>query len=137
MSEAQALAGGDGAERADLVDDHGGELVRGLAADPPPAEAVEVEVPGMGADGDAVAAGERHRARHDHRVAGVEPAGDARGGDDLEELLVVPHPPGAEALTEIAVHVDARGHPLRMTRAHRRVTVTAGRASAPTPPWRG
>jgi hypothetical protein len=49
---------------------------------------------------------ERHRALHRRRIAGVESAGDVRGGDVLEHVVVGTHVPRAERFADVAVEVD-------------------------------
>jgi len=95
-------------EGADLVD-HVRHERRGLDVDEPTPEARQVAVAHVRAD--------RHVGRdspgadpaHDRGVAGVEAAGDVGTGDQLQQRVVIPHCPPAEALTEVGVEVDG-GH---------------------------
>jgi len=46
----------------------------------------------------------------------VEAAGDVRAADQLQQGLVLAHPPGAERLSQIGVEVDAHGTSVRRSR---------------------
>src|SRR5215218_6976973 len=61
----------------------------------------------MRADRDAVLDGVRNTPPHRHRIAAMEAAGEARGGDARQQLLVGSELPVAERLAEIAVDVHA------------------------------
>ena len=93
----------------DLVGQVGLHLVR-RKFHVPPSEPDKVRVAGVGADGDAVRLGQRHRVAHPGRVAGVEPAGDVRRADVLDDLLVEAHLVHPEALAHVAVQIDLGGH---------------------------
>ena len=102
-------------QRADLVDDVGGQIV-GRDVDEAPSEPGEVAVADLGADPDAVLARPAGRCvRSAGRVAGVESARDVGAGDHAEHRVVVAEPPHAEALAEVGVEVDGRwvGHGLQ------------------------
>jgi hypothetical protein len=100
-----AVQGGDRLQRADLVGDVGLELLD-REVDDAPAEALQVGEAGMGADRDAVQLAELDRVDHHRGIAGVEAAGDVSGLHDLQDLGVVAHHPGAEALAQVGVDVD-------------------------------
>ena len=51
-----------------------------------------------------------HHALHRDRVAGVEPAGDARRANDLEQPGVVADVVCAKTLAHIGVEIDCLGH---------------------------
>ncbi len=68
--------GGERLERADLVSDHVLQVVC-TNLDAPPPEAPEIVVARMAADADALFLGLLHDIVHRHRVACMEPAGDA------------------------------------------------------------
>ena len=92
-------------QRADLVDDVVGELVR-RDVDEPPAEPGEVAVPDLGPDHHPRLGGERAGAAQRRRVAGVEPARDVRRRHEPEHRLVVAEHPAAERLAEVGVEVE-------------------------------
>ncbi len=91
-------------ERAELVE-HLVAQFREVVRDVPPAEAGEVPVAHLGADGDLPLRGGGADPAHGGRVAGVEAAGDVGRGDQVQQRLVVAEPPGTESLTEISVEV--------------------------------
>src|SRR5258708_3888909 len=96
-------------ERADLVGDHVFELAR-VHVDAAPSEPPQIVEPGMRADADAVGDGLGHQPLHRDRVAGVEPAGDARRANDLEQPRIVTDVVSAKTLAHIGIEIDCFAH---------------------------
>ena len=92
-------------QRADLVDDVGDQVgaVDVLVA---AAEAGEIRIRHVGADRNAPRRRQTQRAQDAGRVSRVEAAGHVGAAHDVEHRGVVAHPPGAQALAEVAVEVD-------------------------------
>jgi hypothetical protein len=95
---------GDAVQGGELVEDVVGQLGR-IDVDEPAAEPGQVAVGHLRADGDSPGGGPGAHAAHRRRVPGVEAAGDVRAGDDVEQGVVVPQSPYAEALTEVGVEI--------------------------------
>ena len=62
-------------------------------------------MPDVGADAHPLRDRALTRASHDRRVAGMKSARDVGAGDNLEQGVVVTHPPLPEALAEVAVQI--------------------------------
>jgi hypothetical protein len=94
-------------QRADLIGDVVGQL--GLrAVDEPPAEAREVAVADVRADGDPGRDRGARRAGDPRRIACVETAGDVRARDVCEHRRVVAHRPRTERFADVAVEVHQK-----------------------------
>jgi len=98
-------------QRTDLIGDQQLELLR-IHVDAATAEAPDVVEARMRADAHPVVLRLMHDPVHHIRVARVEPAGDARGIDDLENLGVVADLVGAEPLAHVGVEIESLGHGL-------------------------
>ncbi len=97
-------------QRADLVDHVAKQLFAGrlhVAA----AEAHQVPVTDMRADGDAALDRCLHGAKDSGRIAGVETAGDVGAADDVEHGDVVAHGPRAKAFAQVAVQITSQLSP--------------------------
>ena len=103
--EPHAFAGGDGRERADLVEHHVLDFFGGHGHVAAP-EPCEIRQAGMGAHRNAGITGQPHGCAHDARIAGVIPARDIRRGDGLHQLGVAAKRPAAERFAEIGIEVD-------------------------------
>ena len=118
-------------ERAQLVEHVGGE-VGSSHVDAPAAEAREVAVGDVRADGHAVPGRALERVQHDERIPRVEAARHVGARDDVEHRVVVAEGPAAEGLGEVAVEVDLHGvspavvAPRRAPAPARRVAVPPG-----------
>lgn len=122
VAHARPVVGGEGLQGAELVDDVGAHLLGG-EVHRSPTEAAEVGEAGVGADADSALHARSHRGIHDPRIAGVEAARDVGRAEDVEERFVVPHAPGAEALTEVRDEIDLPAQLLPpILRRDRRVT---------------
>ena len=65
----------------------------------------------MGADDDAAARGRLQGGEHGFGVAGMAARRDIGAGHDVQHRRVVAHGPGAEALAQVRVEVDAHHAP--------------------------
>ena len=70
-------------------------------------EAHQIAIADVRADGDAAQCRFMQHAIDPRRIAGMKTAGNIRARHDVEHRRIVAHPPGAEALTEIAVQINA------------------------------
>ncbi|CAH0225022.1 hypothetical protein SRABI70_02327 [Pseudomonas sp. Bi70] len=105
VAHRSAGGSGQGLQGADLVDHVGAQLIAGdihIAA----AEADQIRVGDMGADGHALGRSRLEGAQDAGRVTGVEATGDIGAGDDVEHRGIVAHGPLAETLAQVAVEVD-------------------------------
>ncbi len=109
IGELGAGRAAEGAQRAELIQHQGGDILRRAAQVTPP-EALQVGIGGMRADGHAMPHGQGHAALHDQRVAGVKAAGQVGLVDQRHGVLVVAHAPGAVALAHVAVEEYACSH---------------------------
>src|ERR1700730_8059793 len=94
---------------ADLVGDHIFELAR-VHIDAPPSEPPQIVESRMRTDGDARGDGLGDHPLHGNRIAGVEPAGDARRADDLAEPRIVADVVRTKPLAHIGVEIDRFCH---------------------------
>ena len=107
VAHRRALLTGDRVEGRDLFGDLVAQhVVRHVERDPP--EPCTVAVGDLGSDHDSACRRSCAHGPHGGGRAGVEPAGDVRGGDHLEQPRVV-----GDLLTEVGVEVDG---PQRLSR---------------------
>ena len=118
VADGRAGRRGQRRERADLVDDVGGQVGR-LDVDESPAEAGEVAIADLGADAYPPIRGRPAHRQQVRRIAGVEAARDIGRGDDVEHGVVITECPDAEPLAEVGVEVHR-------TRCHRPSLVRCG-----------
>ena len=109
MPHPSAMRGSKGLQCADLVKHVGTNLV-GRQVHRTPAEPGEVGKTRVGTHRDATLYARGNGRVHDARVARVETARDVRGGQDVQQRVVVAHPVGAEPLTEISDEIDPVRH---------------------------
>jgi hypothetical protein len=57
-----------------------------------------------------VGLGQFHGVRHDDWVAGMEPAGDIRRGDEWHDFLVMADLEGSKAFAQVTVQIDSHPH---------------------------
>ena len=105
VPEPAALGPHERRERPYLIRAVVGQILR-RDRHPPAPKAEQIRDGDVGADLHAVLEGERDGLAHRAWVAGVEPAGDARGRDVLHYPGVVAELPAAEALPHVDVDVD-------------------------------
>ena len=116
----QALAGSiyESIQRAELRKQRRFQLI-GRHVQIAPAETVAIRIARVCADGYPVLRGQRHRARHHERVAGMRAARHVDRRNKRNQRFVLAHPPRAIALTNVAVEIDAHARCYRRPMAVR------------------
>jgi hypothetical protein len=99
------VIGGEGSQRAELVQDVVADLIR-RQVHGAPAKAAEVREARVRSDADPAPDAFGDGRVHNVRVTGVESAGDVGAGNHLEQGSVVAHRVGAEAFSEICYEIN-------------------------------
>ena len=105
MADFSAIHTGERLKRTELVEGHVVDFVLfhiHLTA----AEALQIRIADMRADYDTLLHTHFYGFVHDHRVAGVEAAGQIRGGNNIKNCGGVAELIIAEAFAEIGVEID-------------------------------